>query len=75
MTKKKMRAYRMSEEAMANVERLATAWGGIKPLDATSVIEHALRLAVRGLGAPPKKNPYSVSVGRRDDRHRHGRQP
>jgi hypothetical protein len=57
MTKKKMRAYRMSEEAMANVGRLAVAWGGIKPLDATSVIEHALRLAVDSLNAPPKKIP------------------
>jgi hypothetical protein len=57
MTKKKMRAYRLSEETMADVAKLAVAWGGIKPLDATSVIAHALRLAVKGLGAPPEKNP------------------
>ena len=48
------RSYRMTADDLARIDRLARAWGGIAPLEATAVIREALRRCEEGAGRGKK---------------------
>lgn len=58
-----MKSYRLRPDTLARVEALRVQWGGVAPLDATAVIEEAIRRA-----ADPQKGIVALASPARSRR-------